>query len=151
MNHNLLRSIVLTVMSLTTLMVQAAHYEVSSPNGKLTVTVNTDEAVTWSVSYNGTVVLLPSTIDIQMQQGGKILGMGKIGKVDDRIPHLWRQPAVPLCIQRVSGRRGLEYEHQRRTVCDDACRHRGAQPGVAVLCADVCGDSRARRMAAILA
>ena len=84
MNHNLLRSIVLTVMSLTTLMAQAAHYEVSSPNGKLTVTVNTDEAVTWSVSYNGTVVLLPSTIDIQIQQGGKTLGIGKIGKVAKR-------------------------------------------------------------------
>ena len=84
MNHNLLRSIVLTVMSLTTLMVQAAHYEVSSPNGKLTVTVNTDEAVTWSVSYNGTVVLLPSAIDIQIQQGGKTLGIGKIGKVARR-------------------------------------------------------------------
>ena len=84
MNHNLLRSIVLTVMSLTTLMVQAAHYEVSSPNGKLTVTVNTDEAVTWSVSYNGTVVLLPSAIDIQIQQGGKALGIGKIGKVAKR-------------------------------------------------------------------
>lgn len=84
MNHNLLRSIVLTVMSLTTLMVQAAHYEVSSPNGKLTVTVNTDETVTWSVSYNGTVVLLPSAIDIRMQQGGKVLGIGKIGKVAKR-------------------------------------------------------------------
>ena len=75
---------VLAVMSLTTLMAQAAHYEVSSPNGKLTVTVNTDEMVTWSVSYNGTVVLLPSTIDIQMQQGGKTLGIGKIGKVAKR-------------------------------------------------------------------
>ena len=71
-------------MSIICLMMQAAHYEVSSPNGKLTVTVNTDEMVTWSVSYNGTVVLLPSTIDIQMQQGGKILGMGKIGKVAKR-------------------------------------------------------------------
>ena len=71
-------------MSLTTLMAQAAHYEVSSPNGKLTVTVNTDETVTWSVGYNGTVVLLPSVIDIQMQQGGKMLRMGKIGKVAKR-------------------------------------------------------------------
>ena len=71
-------------MSIMCLMIQAAHYEVSSPNGKLTVTVNTDEAVTWSVSYNGTVVLLPSAIDIQMQQGGKTLGIGKIGKVAKR-------------------------------------------------------------------
>ena len=75
---------VLTGISTICLMMQAAHYEVSSPNGKLTVTVNTDETVTWSVSYNGTVVLLPSAIDIQMQQGGKTLGIGKIGKVARR-------------------------------------------------------------------
>ena len=71
-------------MSIMCLMIQAANYEVSSPNGKLTVTVKTDETVTWSVSYNGTVVLLPSAIDIQMQQGGKTLGIGKIGKVARR-------------------------------------------------------------------
>ena len=84
MNHHLLRNTLLTVMSIMCLMIQAANYEVSSPNGKLTVTVKTDETVTWSVSYNGTVVLLPSAIDIQMQQGGKTLGIGKIGKVARR-------------------------------------------------------------------
>ena len=60
---------------------QAAEYEVSSPNGKVKVVVNTDEAVRWSVSYNGTKVLLPSRIDIQLLQGKKSLGLGKIGKV----------------------------------------------------------------------
>ena len=84
MNHHLFRNTLLAVMSIICLMMQAANYEVSSPNGKLTVTVNTDETVTWSVSYNGTVILLPSAIDIRMQQGGKVLGMGKIGKVAKR-------------------------------------------------------------------
>ena len=84
MNHHLFRNTLLAVMSIICLMMQAANYEVSSPNGKLTVTVNTDEMVTWSVNYNGTVILLPSAIDIRMQQGGKVLGMGKIGKVAKR-------------------------------------------------------------------
>ena len=84
MNHHLFRNTLLAVMSIICLMMQAANYEVSSPNGKLTVTVKTDETVTWSVSYNGTMILQPSAIDIQMQQGGKVLGMGKIGKVAKR-------------------------------------------------------------------
>ena len=60
---------------------QAAEYQVSSPNGKVKVVVNTDEAVKWSVSYGGKPVLLPSQIDIQLRQGKKSLGLGQIGKV----------------------------------------------------------------------
>ena len=60
---------------------QAAEYQVSSPNGKVKVVVNTDEAVKWSVTYDGKPVLLPSQIDIQLRQGKKSLGLGQIGKV----------------------------------------------------------------------
>ncbi len=60
---------------------QAAEYQVSSPNGKVKVVVNTDEAVKWSVTYDGKPVLLPSQIDIQLRQGKKVLGLGQIGKV----------------------------------------------------------------------
>ena len=60
---------------------QAAEYQVSSPNGKVKVVVNTDEAVKWSVSYGGKPVLQPSQIDIQLRQGKKSLGLGQIGKV----------------------------------------------------------------------
>jgi alpha-glucosidase len=59
----------------------AGSYEVSSPNGKVKVVVNTDEAVKWSVSYSGQTVLQPSVIDIQLRQGKKTLGLGKVGKV----------------------------------------------------------------------
>ena len=38
---------------LTTMTVSAGNYEVSSPNGKVKVTVNTDAAVQWSVDYDG--------------------------------------------------------------------------------------------------
>lgn len=59
----------------------AAHYEVSSPNGKVSVTVETDQQVCWSVRYDGKTVLMPSRIDIQTQQGKKSLGLGRVGKV----------------------------------------------------------------------
>ena len=68
-------------MCLMGLSSQAAEYQVSSPNGKVKVVVNTDEAVKWSVSYGGKPVLLPSQIDIQLRQGKKSLGLGQIGKV----------------------------------------------------------------------
>ena len=68
-------------MCLMGLSSQAAEYQVSSPNGKVKVVVNTDEAVKWSVSYGGKPVLMPSQIDIQLRQGKKVLGLGQIGKV----------------------------------------------------------------------
>ena len=68
-------------MCLMGLSSQAAEYQVSSPNGKVKVVVNTDEAVKWSVTYDGKPVLMPSQIDIQLRQGKKSLGLGQIGKV----------------------------------------------------------------------
>ena len=71
-------------MSLFCLMAMAAsagNYEVCSPNGKVKVTVNTDETVKWAVDYDGKQVLLPSEIDIRLTQGKKQLGLGKVGKV----------------------------------------------------------------------
>ena len=68
-------------MCLMGLSSQAAEYQVSSPNGKVKVAVNTDEAVKWSVTYDGKPVLMPSQIDIQLRQGKKVLGLGQIGKV----------------------------------------------------------------------
>ena len=73
-----------TILSLCCLMamsLSAADYEVSSPNGKVKVTVTAAETVSWSVSYDGKTVLLPSEIAIQLQQGKNTLGLGKIGKV----------------------------------------------------------------------
>ena len=59
----------------------AARYEVSSPNGKVKVTVTTDVVVKWSVTYDGRTVVTPSEINIELQQGNKTLGLGKVGKV----------------------------------------------------------------------
>ena len=61
--------------------VAAENYEVSSPNGKVKVTIQADQSVSWSVSYDGKAVLLPSAIDICVQQGKKTMQLGKVGKV----------------------------------------------------------------------
>ena len=52
-----MRTNMLFLFCLTAMTVSAANYEVSSPNGKVKVTVNTDAAVKWSVDYDGRQVL----------------------------------------------------------------------------------------------
>ena len=76
-----MRTKMLLFSCLTAMAVSAGNYEVSSPNGKVKVTVNTDAAVKWSVDYDGRQVLLPSTIDIRLVQGKKTVGLGTVGKV----------------------------------------------------------------------
>ena len=66
---------------LISLCASAGNYEVSSPNGKVKVTITTDEGVKWSVDCDGRQVLLPSAIDIRLSQGRKTYGLGKVGKV----------------------------------------------------------------------
>ena len=76
-----MKKLIMSLFCLMAMSLSAANYEVSSPNGKVKVTVTADNAVRWSVTYDGKTVLLPSEINIQLQQGSKTLGLGKIGKV----------------------------------------------------------------------
>ena len=76
-----MKTTLLSMFCLIAASAMAGNYEVSSPNGKVKVVVNTDEAVKWSVSYSGQTVLQPSVIDIQLRQGKKALGLGQVGKV----------------------------------------------------------------------
>ena len=72
---------ILNLLFLMALSASAGNYEVKSPNGKVKVTVTTDEQVCWQIDYEGKTVLQPSKIDIQLAQGKKLLGLGKVGKV----------------------------------------------------------------------
>ncbi len=72
---------IFTLCCMVALQLSAADYTVSSPNGKVKVTVTTDEGLRWSVDYNGTPVLTPSRIGIEAVQGKKTLGLGKTGRV----------------------------------------------------------------------
>lgn len=71
----------LSLFCLIAMSLSAKNYEVSSPNGKVKVTISADKTFEWSVTYDGKTILLPSTIDIQLQQGKKLMGLGKVGKV----------------------------------------------------------------------
>ena len=59
----------------------AGNYEVNSPNGKVKVTMTATDAVSWSVTYDGKTLLQPSEINIEIRQGNKTFGLGKVGKV----------------------------------------------------------------------
>ena len=71
----------MTILNGGMMAASAAEYEVSSPNGKVKVMVTAEEAVRWSVTYDGLTVLMPSEIKISLQQAGKSLSLGKVGKV----------------------------------------------------------------------
>lgn len=45
--------------------VRAQQYQLASPNGKLSVTVDAGEALTWQIAHDGTTVLQPSAIALQ--------------------------------------------------------------------------------------
>lgn len=76
-----MKTTILCLCCLMAMSISATNYEVSSPNGKVKVSVSAEETVKWSVNYDGKMVLLPSEINIQLQQGDKTMGLGKVGKV----------------------------------------------------------------------
>ena len=64
--------------------VRAQQYQLASPNGKLSVTVDAGEALTWQIAHNGTTVLQPSAIALQgrdEKSAKKAITFGKNVKV----------------------------------------------------------------------
>lgn len=84
--YNVMR-LLLSMCCLMTVSMLATNYEVSSPNGKVRVKVTDDNTVKWSITYNEETVLLPSEINIQLQQGNRTLGLGKLGRVTQKQMH----------------------------------------------------------------
>ena len=76
-----LKNALLSLFCLMVMNISAENYEVSSPNGRVKVTVTAEETVKWQVAYDSKTVLLPSEINILLQQGSKTHGLGKISKV----------------------------------------------------------------------
>ena len=62
----------------------AAHnYQVKSPDGRLLVTISTDKQITYSVKHDGLLMLLPSPISMQLDNGqiwGKEAKIAKVKK-----------------------------------------------------------------------
>ena len=65
--------------------VRAQQYQLASPNGKLSVTVDAGKALTWQIAHDGTTVLQPSAIALQgrdEKSAKKVITFGKNSKVN---------------------------------------------------------------------
>ena len=83
----------LCLFCLLTIQAMAKEYKISSPNGKLTVTIDAGDNIKWAVEYDGKTVVMPSVIDIRLQQGNKTVGVGKVGKTAARqVKESFRNP-----------------------------------------------------------
>ena len=108
---------IVVLCCLMAMSVSAANYEVSSPNGKVKVVVTTDEVVKWSVAYDGKTVLLPSEINILLQQDNKTLGLGKIGKVAKRqVQGSFENPFYKKSVIKDDYGQLLMYTNQKMTI-----------------------------------
>lgn len=69
-------------MLLAAATLHAQEYQLASPDGKLTVTINAGESLCWQITHDGTPVLQPSAIAMQCRRDGKAeFTLGKKVKV----------------------------------------------------------------------
>ena len=68
--------IAVLLLSMVAGQVYAADYTLKSPNGKLSVSIQTGEKLTWAINHEGTDVLLPSAIAADCKVAGRDLRMG---------------------------------------------------------------------------
>ena len=59
---------IINLLLLCALTAHAQQYQLTSPDGKLTVTVNTERSLNWEITHDGTTVLLPSDIAMQCSE-----------------------------------------------------------------------------------
>ena len=71
-----LTMIAVLLLSMVAGQVYAADYTLKSPNGKLSVSIQTGEKLTWAINHEGTDVLLPSAIAADCKVAGRDLRMG---------------------------------------------------------------------------
>ncbi len=75
------KMIALMAMLVMTWVAQAADYELLSPNGKIKISINSENCLRWAVSHGDTDVLLPSEIGISGLSGKKRFAFGDDVKV----------------------------------------------------------------------
>lgn len=69
-------------------------YNVASPDGKVSVTVDADQQLKWSIVYDGTDVLEPSALGLQLSDGRTVGSAAKVKKVTRK--SVDRMIATPL-------------------------------------------------------
>lgn len=77
-----MKNIIILCLVLCANMVSAKDYIVKSPNGNLTVTVNTGKKTTYSVDFNGQAILSPSPLSMTFDNGTVIGNNMKVNKVE---------------------------------------------------------------------
>ena len=85
MKNKLLTKCVLAACALVGLgSAQAQDYQLTSPDGQLTIGIHTDGTLQWSIQHDGTQVLLPSAIalkGVEKSSSGKAISFGPDVKV----------------------------------------------------------------------
>lgn len=76
MQHNLLKKALPAAVAgalflFGTVPASARQYQLASPDGKLAISIETRGQLTWSITHEGTTVLLPSAIALQGSEGPK--------------------------------------------------------------------------------
>ena len=79
-NRLLLFSLAIFVMMLSYAAPLSQPVSIASPDGRLKVTVNASESITWQITYDGQQVLMPSSIDLMWTKGKNTYNLGKPGK-----------------------------------------------------------------------
>ncbi|MGN0225045.1 MAG: glycoside hydrolase family 97 protein [Prevotella sp.] len=65
-----MKKLILTLLAAIAVTISyAKSYTVKSPDGQLTITVNTGDKTTWSINHGETIVLLPSEIGMETSNG----------------------------------------------------------------------------------
>ena len=77
--RTLLLSFAAVMASMT---VNAEEYKLTSPDKKLTVTVETEQVLTWAIEHDGTTVMMPSGIWMETDAGD--MGLGMTVKKDEK-------------------------------------------------------------------
>lgn len=75
---------ILSCFVATIAMAQTQKLRVSSPDGLLTITVNTTGTLTWSISHDGETVLNPSEIGLYCQAGKQTYELGPLTAKDEK-------------------------------------------------------------------
>jgi alpha-glucosidase len=73
MRNNLVCLLFLAVLSSSAWTQKIKTFQLKSPDGKITVTVDVTKNLSWSVKHEATTVLLPSAISLSLS-GGEVLG-----------------------------------------------------------------------------
>lgn len=88
------KNTILTLVAIlvaATAMAEKTTYQLQSPNGKLSVTIQADNQLKWSINHEQTVVLEPSAIALQCNDGKKTNTIGDNIKIKKAITKKHRE------------------------------------------------------------